>query len=466
MRSIFLAENGKRRGVPHWVMGLLLFLLTSACLASSIPAGDVENTDQIGSFFTTTGEEYIPGIGFNTLKYSPKGVLCQLTYDDSVGGIVYWEKDTNGQWTKQKVFVEQAQRTGVREELRAPAALFFDVAGKPNVIIKHYSDSTISWYCLKKKRWVRKSFSYPLMKGGSTLLADMGKDGSLHIVMTTGSDSTDFWGWGNNIVDIYYGHQVKRTWQWEKIGTVEKSNDSGLNYFSAEKRICSMVIDNNNHVHLVYTPKYTFASSELVYATNVSGSWAYKTLVKPLEGTEGDAGFGVSIAIDHNGNIAVANQSIDRVTTGSAISAKLLYLTKDSMGNWTEETVVTQSDNYDAGDGINFTGSQPYLAFDRYNSPHIAFCDYASTHFQYIGADEFAGQIRHAYKSSEGNWELQTVYPQSEPISNMMNFPLIAISDAKISFAGLKRKDTLSANYMILSIDYRVVEVTIDHTDK
>lgn len=303
----------------------------------------------------------------------------------------------------------------------------------------------------------------PRMEGGSTLLADMGKDGSLHIILTTGSASTDLQ--GVKSFDICYGHQVKKTWRWEKIGTVGCSYQSALLVMSAEYRICSMVIDNNNHVHLVYTPKYTFAYSELVYATNESGSWAYKALVKPLNGTKGDAGFGVSIAIDHNGNIAVANQYIDRVTTGSAVSAQLLYLTKDSKGNWTKETVATQSDNYDAGDGINYTGSQPYLAFDRHNRPHIAFCDYASHHFSF-GADEFAGQIRHAYKSSEGHWELQTVYPQSEPIVNMMIFPLIAISDSKISFSGLKRKDTLDSNYMILATDYRVVEATIDHTDK
>ncbi|MBF8277512.1 MAG: hypothetical protein HW390_2585 [Candidatus Brocadiaceae bacterium] len=41
MKSIFLARNGKRCGVSQWVKGVFLFLLTSACLTSSILAGEV-----------------------------------------------------------------------------------------------------------------------------------------------------------------------------------------------------------------------------------------------------------------------------------------------------------------------------------------------------------------------------------------------------------------------------------------
>src|SRR5262249_45082784 len=152
-------------------------------------------------------------------------------------------------------------------------------------------------------------------------------------------------------------------------------------------------IDNNNNAHVTYTPRFYIAGafstvqSTLMYASNSSGSWRSETIMTPQDGTA-DAGLGASIAMSPFGQPAVASYYVDRYTTGSPQTSKLMYHLRDGNGNWSHMDAVTAPDGYAAGDGPKFTGFSPQLYFDTQGRPNIVFSDEAGEHLQVSYANE------------------------------------------------------------------------------
>lgn len=168
-------------------------------------------------------------------------------------------------------------------------------------------------------------------------------------------------------------------------------------------------------------------------------------------GSSGDAGLGASVAIGPDDQPRIASVVIERADTGSPQSAQLLFDTRTASGTWTKETVASSAAGYTAGDGDKGTGFAPYLRYDASGTPHIAFSDFASQHF-WFGADEFAGQIRHAKKAG-ASWAIQTVFAQTDPLRNMVHYPVLAVSSNLLFFAGLQRTDSLNSDLVITTVD-------------
>ena len=103
------------------------------------------------------------------------------------------------------------------------------------------------------------------------------------------------------------------------------------------------------------------------------------------------------------------------------------------------------------------------MLFDSGGTPHIAFADYASQHFPEFGADEFAGQIRHAVKTGS-TWQIQRVVSQSDPLRNQMIYPTMALWSNEIVFAGIRRYDYLDADLWILRSDHFYAFATLPRT--
>jgi len=112
--------------------------------------------------------------------------------------------------------------------------------------------------------------------------------------------------------------------------------------------------------------------------------------------------------------------------------------------------LLDKSDKYNAHDGPHGTGINPDLHFDKFGRAHIVFSDLASQHFLVddgIRAQAvFSGQIRYIRKLG-GKWIAQTIYRQSDPLHQEIDFPSIAIADDRVAFIGSERLRENSADF-------------------
>jgi hypothetical protein len=177
----------------------------------------------------------------------------------------------------------------------------------------------------------------------------------------------------------------------------------------------------------------------------------------PQDGTA-DAGLGASIALGPNGQIAVASYYVDRYTTGSPQTSKLMYHTRNGDGTWTHSDVVTAPDGYVAADGPHFTGFAPQLYFGSSGQPNIVFSDEAGQHLPVTFANEFSGQIRQATLSG-GKWAVQTLFQQTDPLHNQLFYPVATTYRGQTTFAGLQVVSQLDGNQNITSSNFSLVDV-------
>ncbi|MBF0102376.1 MAG: hypothetical protein HQK77_15850 [Desulfobacterales bacterium] len=168
----------------------------------------------------------------------------------------------------------------------------------------------------------------------------------------------------------------------------------------------SMAIDSANHIHVVYSTIY-----ETQYITNSPGYWLKEDIFRDQNMDDWLAET-PSIAIDHNGNPAIAATEMNHALGGSVIYAKLTYLYRTAPNSWTVTTVAESADEYSGTDGNRFTGINPQLFFDAMNRPLILFSDMASSHNENGWNYTKNGQIRLA--SLDGSiWDIITIYRQS-----------------------------------------------------
>ena len=205
-----------------------------------------------------------------------------------------------------------------------------------------------------------------------------------------------------------------------------------------------MAVDSQNAAHFVYRPSfditrhpegYPRAYTKLKYASNRNGSWQ-GGIVREPDDVSGEVGSGQSIAIGPNDRPAIASWYNERGDGGSAQWSRLQFYEMNDNGGWNRSEVISRPANYIAGDGEKGTGAYPYVRYDRSGRPHIVFTDHASEHFPF--QNEYAGNLRHAVRVN-GDWSVDTVFEQTQPLQQQILFPAFAISDSEISFIASER---------------------------
>ncbi len=125
-----------------------------------------------------------------------------------------------------------------------------------------------------------------------------------------------------------------------------------------------------------------------------------------------------------------------RVVTGSFQSTELrAYVWEEgeggSDGAFCAETVATQNDGYEGGDGTSFTGALPVAGMDASSRVHAVWLDQSIWHDASGYMNEIRGQIRHASLGTNG-WSVTRFGDQSgqsESTSPLVGYgaPLLAV---------------------------------------
>ncbi|HND54046.1 MAG TPA: SdrD B-like domain-containing protein, partial [Pirellulaceae bacterium] len=396
----------------------------------------------------------LAGEGFGSLLLAPDGKLGQLLWYDKT--LVFRATDPAGAIVEEEITTGDpgggsSGRFTPRDAQQAQLLYLPD--GAATVVL--LDNGGVRSFTRGDAGWAEEAlWDLPLNDGEwpSHLVAASGSDGAIHLAMAVGT----FSGAGGRLVYGVARNGVLTVAQVATpAATTEYSYFTGLN-----PRYLSLAVDSLNFAHIAYTPEfqdngvggYSRPYDELAYATNRSGAWRTEIVHRPSDDS-GQSNVASSIAIGPGDRPAIAHFFVDRYSTGSAQSSRLLYHERRDDGTWTNETIATQPDGYAAADGPRFTGFAPHLVFDGAGRPNVAFSDHASQHFAGFGADEFAGQIRRAVKQS-GSWSLQTVLRQTDPLRNMVAFPTMVAMPREIVFVGLRRVDQLNADYTVVRSDF------------
>ncbi len=402
---------------------------------------------------------FMAGEGFDTVQFAPSGTLGLIFWRGRE--LVYNERLPTGAWNESRVCMCGTDFTpGDREEyLFQPfAVLLYDAASRPHVL-RVAGASIVHAVRQSNGQWSEQETIRPQNAGSSFVLfvAAMGRNDTLHLA-TISSGSSPL---------MAYGSNKSGSWQWSQPARLT-GNVRGFLRQGYAPRYFSLAVDSQNYAHIAYTPEFRLPRnseghlrpySELWYASNRSGQWLTERVYRNQDDS-GDAGTGASVAIDANGQPAIANWRNERASTGSSQESELLFHRRGSDGRWTTSSVATSPDGYQAGDGPKGTGFAPYLRFDSGGRPHIAFSDHAAEHFS-SGQNEFAGQIRHAYHDGR-KWVLSTVLKQTNPLKHQILYPAFALSDTEAVFMAVDRETDWQAPRFRTAIStYRYVFVTV-----
>lgn len=409
-----------------------------------------------------TNRAALPSAGFGTVQFAPDGRLAHLVwkrdgqskslhYRERLGGGLWTEEPVAGDlWTQEWTWSWEAFGHGA-------AALVFDGDSQPHLFVDEEDGVTHrvrrggTWERLPDvdySRWDDSIFGFT---------AATGPDGSIHLALLTAPSGI----LGSGKLVHAVGSPAGGGWIWTDITTV--GNPNAYYNQSYAPRFFSMAVDSLGGVHIVYAPSFVNEQnpdgtsrpfSELGYASNATGLWEEAILYTAAD-RSGDAGLGCSIAIGPDDLPAVAAFYVERAHSGSPQGSRLMLHRLNAQGIWTSQTVLNTPDGYAAGDGRMGTGFAPHLLFDHKGRPHIAFSDHASQHFDGSGADEFAGQLRHAYHDGT-RWVFRTVFRQSDPIRNQIVHPVLAMSTTELVFTALVRTDILDSDLSILSISHQL----------
>lgn len=436
------------------------------------PALQVE---QLEDRFNPAGS-VIPAGEFNWTQYSPTGELGQLLWN---GGNLVYQSRVAGAWSAQTVAasgtftaaqydtVDAVQKASQTAQLvftsdGTPHALFLEkvwngAAGRYQTLIQHYARTGAGWQQVETiaPGWLSQW-------GPNNLVAEAGLNNTIHLIFTeTDVSGTGVGNFGSG--RLMYATNAGGAWGFDKIAdTADLSQDVWFTGGRWAPRFLSLAVDSANAAHVTYTPLFYIAgafstvNSTLMYATNRGGAWASQVVMAPQGGTA-DAGLGASVAVGPGGQVAVASYYVDRYTTGSPQSSQLMYHTLTA-GGWTHTVVANTPDGYVAGDGARFTGFAPQLYFDAAGRANIVFSDEAAEHLPVTYANEFAGQIRLATLTG-GKWALQTVYRQSDPITNQLLYPVAATFNGQTTFVGLQAVSKLDGNRNPTRTDFGVIDV-------
>lgn len=305
------------------------------------------------------------------------------------------------------------------------SVLLFDVQSRPHIFVAQSDDSDqviVHYFRGKYGQWQSETIIHFHNEGGRfiyELSADAGPDASFHLlILKTRSDidSDDYWdAWINS--HLY--HLTNATGAWEK--QLIYNYDTAYTYDHQIKSSSrqDIKVDREGHVHVIFGEQvngnHLPDPSRLRYATNKTGHWIIETALDPASGSRDEAGWLASLCLDRLDTPHIACMYKRRVTTGSAVYCKLLFLKRLGYDDWYSEVVATRDDGYFGPDGRRYTGALSHLVFDVNNTPHIIFSDVASAHWGIGGTNRLSiGNIRHA-SLEDGTWNITTRYRQPRP---------------------------------------------------
>ena len=443
-----------RRLAPLVALLILLTLAGNNVIWAAISEDEIDDVSNL------------PGQGFNSIQYNPvTRQLTQIVWMETTDQfeLLYLAREPNGTWS-QELIIESDSGSYTWS---SPAQLLYTSDGTPRIfLVDPDDDDLINHYQREAGGWQQVEVitipdepAFDFWAETLYVTAAVGPNDCFHIAVVT-EDSP--------LARIAYGTNKDGTWQWDPV-VYPENTDVPSYYFMPKPRYLSLAVDSANAAHISYTPNFEREMnpsgdrlfSELAYATNKSGSWTTEVVFSPPDNSA-DAGLGACVAIDPNGQPAIASFFVERASTGSAQFSRLYYHTPKPGEGWDSQIIVSSPDGYAAGDGAYFTGCAPYLLFDSQGQPHIAFSDYAGQHFSVSGGEEFAGQIRHVFYDST-QWNVATVYDQTDPIRNQMFYPAMAISSTELAFTGLKLVMDVGEPpvYEIFSSTFSLARVTI-----
>lgn len=426
---------------------------------------------------TTPSGSQIPAGEFNWTQYSPNGTLGQLIWQ---GQALVYRTRTAGAWRSEIVAVSDdftESQYNTRDEVQTAsqtAQLVYTSNGVPHVLFLeeqfHWQTNTfqtfIRHYARGANGWRMVETITPAWRttwGPNNLVAEAGPNNSIHLIFTeTNAPATAVGQFGTGLLS--YATNQGGNWAFSRIArTADLNFDVWIMGMRYAPRFLSLAVDARGKAHVTYTPQFTISgpfgtvSSVLRYATNATGSWVSETAVPAIDGSA-DAGLGASVAVAPNGTVAVASYYVDRFVTGSPEQSWLMYSTRRANGTWNTVNAVSTPDGYVGRDGPGFTGFAPQLSFDAQSRPTIVFSDEASEHLPVSFANELAGQIRSATLVN-GSWATQTVYRQTNPLTNQMFYPVAATHNGQTVYAGLRVTSVLDANRNPVRVDVGLVDV-------
>jgi hypothetical protein len=402
----------------------------------------------------------LAGEGQNTVQFSPQGTLAQLLWFGNE--LIFRTRESAAGFREEWVTSRSSCTDPFSPRDQEQAHLLYTEDGIAHILmvddgaLLHFQRAADGW--TQSERVVLPTLRFSIV--WQLVAAVDGND--LHVFFTEGD-------WADESGRGVYGTNRSGPWQFETA--IPSLGIKTQSYFTSYSlRYLSLAIDPQGAAHLTYTPEfrepvyngYTRPYNQLAYASNESGSWTTRVIHQPADDS-GESGIGASIAIGPDGQPAIAQFYVDRAPTGSASFSRLQYHRRGVGGAWSTQTVATAPDGYVAGDGARFTGYAPQLKFDGLGRPHIAFSDHASQHFPAFGADEFAGQIRHAVLI-DGNWLLETVVRQSDPLRNQLNYPAFTLYSNEIAFAASRKLDQLNPDLSVSKSDHYFAAASLPQT--
>jgi hypothetical protein len=410
---------------------------------------------------TLPNQVFSAGEGFDTVQFAPNGTL----------GLIFWngrnltcrERSTSGQWREEIVSgsgnLFQPNITRHDYKFQPAALLLYDSNSQPHVfraaggkIISHLVRNGSAWTESERIENPAASAAVHLLVGA------LGPNNTFHLAAVSAGESPN----------LTYGTKQNGQWSWNHISPA----GAFAQWFFAPSyaaRWLSLAVDSNNSAHITFRPEYRLPSSggylrpynELAYASNRSGQWSVQILQKPRDDS-GEAGNGASIAIGPDNRPYIASWYNERGPGGSAESSRLFFHSQDESGNWSQQDVISRPDRYLAGDDEKGTGFAPYLRFDGQGRPHILFLDHGSEHFSEAGQIEYAGHIRHAVLQNGWQWQIESIYLQTDPKREQIVYPAFAMSGSELVVTGLQRATdwNMSLYPPIVISTYRFTTVT------
>ena len=368
---------------------------------------------------------------FYGLNESHSNDWAQVNENGEIG-VVYFEHDNNnspeGVLCYKTIYTDGTENieqiiSGNRLEI---SVLLYDEQSKPHVFYSSSNDENqIIYHCYKNSldEWEIDNILDFEGEGGKfiyELSAEISSvDGSFHLVILKTRSNPDSGDYMNAFIDshLYHFSNVLGNWEKELIKTYHTLMT--LDEYSKMNNRQDIAVDSDGNVHVIFGEQTSTSMqgspSELYYTTNKTGNWIFELANDYNLNTRDDPGWYSSLSLDNNGNPHISCTYISRVSTGSAMSATLNFLSRTDDGNWNSEIVCEYDDGYYGGDGRDYTGGITHLVYDNDNSPHIIFSDIASSH---AGMNYFnLGNIRYACKYSE-NWEIRKIYSQDLPNGN------------------------------------------------
>jgi hypothetical protein len=303
-------------------------------------------------------------------------------------------------------------------EFPAPS-LAFDADCAPHVLLRdsdtyrHWTDDGTGWAELALLEldvggaWVSNHV-------GLTL----GQDGSLHLVAT---------------IDVT--GVVHATWDGSSWSAVQ------MDYFDTSAEVFGVFgveVDAAGDLHVLYS-----LERHLYYAVG-SGTSFTTQAVKERANFDNEPGLDADLALDDDGKPWIAATEAQRVTTGSFQWMRLVWYAPKDGGGWDRTVLVADSDGFAGGDGLNYTGQNPSLAFDGDGVAHLAYTDLASWHNESNWNDTTTGNLRYLrWDGSE--WLGATLYEQpgqtesDNPLHETIQPQLRVLDDGTVDIFAIER---------------------------